>query len=448
LPEIINNWFGDLGSTPSKVVPVGSAAEIAAVLKDEANYPSPVRAIGSGHSCTECCEAEGGTALLMRGMASIKEIGDETLRVEAGAIHLDMARALAAASKQFYVNTEIGSLTAGSAACCGTKDASMPDEFGMVGSYVTGVRMIMPDGTDRAFSDAEDPATMQLIRCSYGTFGVIHEVTFRIRQLRHLKVYHETFTIGDFINRLGELFARNESMMYYIFPFEDLITVEFRTYQPDLSPTPNRTAWFLRNLGWANLAPRVAHADSFLPRSFRNKLLTAADLAWRATLETFVRQNHTVPADQIIGYPTVADHRRYTFTFCAFPEAQFGKTLADYVDFVQRYDAANDFRPNMSAVGYRVLQDRNAQLSYAFDGNIMTIDPVSTGDGGWKEFLAEYNAFCDARGGVPLFNQTFGVTRAMADKAFGSRIEAVRRQRSIFDPGNRLLNSYFRILFA
>ncbi len=447
MPEI-SNWFGDLTSTPAKIVPVGSVAEIAAILQDEANYPSPVRAIGSGHSCTECGEAEGGTVLLMRGLAGIREIGDEVLRVEAGAAHLDMARALEAAGRQFYVNTEIGSLTAGSAACCGTKDASMPGEFGMVGSYVTGVRMIMPDGTDRAFSDADDPAMMQLIRSSYGTFGIIHEVTFRIRPLRHVRVSHETFRIRDFTDRLSELFARNESMMYYIFPFEDLITVEFRSYQPDLSPSPNRTGWFLRNLGWANLAPRVGHADSFLPRPFRNELLTATDAAWRATLETFVQHDHTVPADQIISYPTVADQRRYTFTFCAFPEAQFGRALADYVDFVKRYDAAHDFRPNLSAVGYRVLQDRMARLSYAFDGDIMTIDPVSTGDGGWKQFLTEYNAFCDERGGVPLFNQTFGVTRAMADKAFGSRIEAVRRQRSVFDPGNRLLNGYFRNLFA
>ena len=161
-----------------------------------------------------------------------------------------------------------------------------------------------------------------------------------------------------------------------------------------------------------------------------------------------MQQDHTVPADQIISYPAVADQRRYTFTFCAFPEARFGEALADYVQFAQRYDAAHDFRPNLSAVGYRVLQDRKAQLSYAFDGNVMTIDPVSTGDGGWKEFLAEYNAFCDARGGVPLFNQTFGVTPAMADKAFGARIEPVRRQRRAFDPGNRLLNGYFRTLLA
>ena len=75
----------------------------------------------------------------------------------------------------------------------------------------------------------------------------------------------------------------------------------------------------LRHPGWANLAPRVAHADSFLLRGFRNELLTATDIAWRVTLETFVQDDHTVPADQIIEYPAVADHRRYTFTRLRVP---------------------------------------------------------------------------------------------------------------------------------
>ena len=227
-----------------------------------------------------------------------------------------------------------------------------------------------------------------------------------------------------------------------------MITVEFRSYQTELSPSPNRTGWFLRNLGWGNLAPRVAHADTFLPRRFRNGLLEAADVAWRATLETFVQQDYTVPTDQIISYPAVADQRRYTFSFCAFPEPEFCQALTDYVDFVKRYEAAQDFRADLSAVGYRVLQDQRAQLSYAFDGNVLTIDPVSTGEDGWKPFLLEYNAFCESRGGLPMLNQTFGVTRARADKGFGSRIEAVRRQRAIFDPKNRLLNCHFRTLFG
>ena len=54
--------------------------------------------------------------------------------MQAGAIHLDMANALRAQNLQFYVNTEIGSLSAGSAACAGTKDSSFDGEYGQVGS--------------------------------------------------------------------------------------------------------------------------------------------------------------------------------------------------------------------------------------------------------------------------------------------------------------------------
>ena len=73
-------------------------------------------------------------------MNRILQIGDDTLTVEAGATHIDMARGTRRQGLQFYVNTEIGSLTAGSAACAGTKDASFPGEYGQVGSYVSASR--------------------------------------------------------------------------------------------------------------------------------------------------------------------------------------------------------------------------------------------------------------------------------------------------------------------
>ena len=78
----------------------------------------------------------------------------------------------------------------------------------------------------------------------------------------------------------------------------------------------------------------------------------------------------------------------------------------------------------------------------------MTIDPVSTGNPGWKEFLLEYNDFCSARNGVPLLNQTFGVSRAIADKAYGDRLAAMAQAQRMYDPGGRMLNDYFRDLFT
>jgi hypothetical protein len=38
-------------------------------------------------------------------------------------------------------------------------------------------------------------------------------------------------------------------------------------------------------------------------------------------------------------------------------------------------------------------------MSYAWDGPVMTIDPVSTGNPGWNEFIGAYNEFCADRNG-------------------------------------------------
>ena len=58
--------------------------------------------------------------------------------------------------------------------------------------------------------------------------------------------------------QLPALKAGGESLMYYIFPFENLITVEFRQYNPGATGDPNRSMWPLRNYMWANAGPLFA----------------------------------------------------------------------------------------------------------------------------------------------------------------------------------------------
>jgi FAD/FMN-containing dehydrogenase len=141
----VTNWFGNVVSHPVVIVDANSVDDIIKVLKDKATYPSPVRAVGSNHSTSPCGAAEGGTLLRMK-MNQVLSVTDDTLVVQAGAVHIEMAKMLESKGLQFYINTEIGSLSAGSAACAGTKDASMPGEYGQVGSYVTGVKMVLPTG--------------------------------------------------------------------------------------------------------------------------------------------------------------------------------------------------------------------------------------------------------------------------------------------------------------
>jgi FAD/FMN-containing dehydrogenase len=441
---VVKNWFGDIVSHPKVVVDARSVKKIIEVVKDTQKFPSPVRAVGSNHSTAPCGVAEGGTLIRMK-MKRVLKIGTDTVTVQAGALHLDVAKELEERNLQFYVNTEIGSLSAGSAACAGTKDASMPGEYGQVGSYIIGVKMVLPSG-ELLEVDETQADLMQKVRSSYGTFGIIYEVKYRIRPLTPMAVYHETFKLQDFVARLEELKARNESMMYYLFPFQDLITIEFRKYNPQAQGPPNRHAWALRNHLWGTSGPRLAHdvEQNVADPDIRYAMVDGFNSIWRFKLETLVRSEYTIPTDQIIKYPPVSDDSRYTFSLFAFPEERFTTVLSEFFEFCKDYYRREKYRSNVLYVGYRISQDQQSLLSYSYDGPVMTIDPVSTANPGWKQYLEVYNQFCSERGGLPLLNQTFGVTPEIARRAFGERLRIFEETRRSFDPSNRLLNEYFR----
>src|SRR5579864_9069837 len=237
----VTNWFGDVVSHPKVVVDVKSVDDLVRAVKDPGTYPSPVRCVGSNHSTSSCGVADGGTLLKISGMNQILSVGAGYVTAQAGALYIDIAQQLEQQGLQFHINTEIGNLSVGSAACGGTKDASFPGEYGQVGSYVTGVKMVLTSGDLLEVTD-DQPELMQKVRSSYGTFGIIYEATFRVRPIQPLAVHHETFNIHDFGAQFPALLGRGESLMFYIFPYDNLVTVEFRHYNPGASGEPNRTA--------------------------------------------------------------------------------------------------------------------------------------------------------------------------------------------------------------
>jgi len=447
---VVRNWFGSIVSSPQVVVDVQSVDEIAAILRDREHYPSPVRAVGSNHSTTACGVAEGGTLIVMRNMDRIVEIRDDSVTVQAGALYIDVNQELRRHGLQFYVNVEIGNLTIGSAACGGTKDASMPGEFGQVASYASRIKMVTPDGELVEVTE-DDPELLQVTRSSYGLFGVVYEVTFKVRPLAPMRLHHERFTLDEFADRLPALKARGESMMMYINPFLDIIFVEFRSYREG-APT-RRLAdwqWRLRNFIWSKMAPLWAYYVTTyvpLPR-LRDWLVDAFNrlIAFVAVLA--VRGDSTLPQAQQIRYPSPSDNSRYTFSIWAFPEETYVDALRAYFRFSREYFRRTGYRVNLLSVGYRIKEDQSSLFSYSFHGPVMTFDPVSTGNPGWEEFLRAYNELASGLGGTPLFNQTNLLTRAQVQKAFGDRLGTFDRYRRRFDPTDRLLNDYFRELIV
>ena len=449
----VHNWFGSITSTPKVVVEVDTVEDIVKVLTDHEHYPGPVRAVGSNHSTTACGVADGGTLVVTRRMDRILEIRGDTVTVQAGALYIDVNQELRQHRLQFYVNVELGNLTIGSAATGGTKDASMAGEFGQIASYAVGMKMVLPNG-DLLEVTEDDPELLQVARSSYGLFGIVYEATFRVRPLAALDVHHETFTFDEFSDSLEDLKASGDSLMMYINPFKDSITVERRRYRelPRSDSTRSLTEWQwkLRDYVWSHMAPLYAYRVTQLVPSrrlrslltdFYNRLIVLA-------LVYVVHGRSTLPQAQQIRYPAVSGTSRYTFSIWAFPEDRYLECLRRYFEFSKEYYARTGYRINLLSVGYRILADQSSLFSYSYNGTIITYDPVSTGNEGWEPFLREYNDLCSELGGVPLFNQTNLLTRAHVDKAFGDRLAQFDRHRRRYDPEDRLLNDYFRELVA
>ncbi len=444
-PEV-RSWEGGIVSYPSVVVQVRSVDDIVSILKNSEKYPSPVRAVGSNHSTTRCGTAENGTVVNMTKMNQIIAVGPDTVTAGGGALYIDVSQELLKHDLQFYVNVEIGNMSMGSAACGGTKDASMPGEFGQVCSYATKIKLVTPSGELLEVTE-DDPELLQIMRSSYGLLGIIYEVTFKVKPLRPMAVEHKTYSLDEFETQLPSLIAREESLMYYLFPHQSVITVEFRKYH-DASGPPNRTVWKMRNLVWKKIAPGFGYLVwKFVPTNpLRTLLIDGFYRLIQFLMTLLLKSSHTIPQDQTIRYPDKSNWTRYTFSIWAFPEETFTKVLRAYFEFCQDYYRKHGYRTNVGNVGYRIMRDTSSLFSYSFTGNVMTADPVSTRNPGWEQFLEAYNEFCSRHNGVPLFNQSDRFTREQTVKAFGNRIQKFQDYRRRFDPTNRLLNDFFREL--
>ena len=76
------------------VADAASVDDIVAILKNPAQYPSPVRAVGSNHSTSPCGTADGGTLIRMAKMNAIISFTADTVTAQAGALYIDIAEEL------------------------------------------------------------------------------------------------------------------------------------------------------------------------------------------------------------------------------------------------------------------------------------------------------------------------------------------------------------------
>jgi FAD/FMN-containing dehydrogenase len=427
------NWNHSARSRPARFVTPRTEAELLEIVRD-AGTAAPVRAAGHWHSLNRCIEADGGTQLLLDRLADppgrIAARVDRaagTVTVQAGTSLRDVAKALLP-DLQLPVTPEIGNATAGSVACCGTKDSSLRGGPGQVSSAVLGMRLVTPDGADPV-TDAQDAERMRLLRSSYGLLGVVSEVTFRVEPVQVVAFEYEELGM-DPLPALAALRGRADGFLAFLEPFRRRAVVERRSVEPGhgaLTPA-DRIQCACRSFLWERLGSGAAaslwdnplaellrdhpigHALSALGGRLFDKVLALGLLA----LNFRARR-----ADTSIEF--AADRPDYfDFTFWAFPASRWGAIVPRYLEFCEAFQRDTGFRPSLPTEIYSITRDDRAVLSFSLDEDVFTLDMVHHRradrpfDPRWIEMNRRFNELAADLGGRPLLNQTKELDGAVA----------------------------------
>lgn len=455
----ISNWNGSVRFAPAVVeTPSGTNRDelkrrLVEIVTDRTRWPSPLRAVGELHSLNEAAATEG-TVVFMRNFDWIDVAPDrQTVTVGAGVRMIDLKERLKPLGRQLEVTPEIGNATAGSVACCGTKDSSLRDGPGQISSCVKSVRVIRADGRDDEISQ---PDELAVLRSSYGLVGIIYEVTFHVVKRVKVKYRYKRIRLDDDWLAKGTtaLLGDADGFLGFMLPYRRRIIVERRYEVKNAWRVPvwdGLKAW-ARTFAWTTGARPFMGLLRPLPRRWQHFI----SKAWSEYLEGrgfdlfflwFIGGFASWRADAMIDFKRPVSSY-FEFTFWAFPAGEWPRIVPDFFEFCDAFRRRTGFRPRLPVEVYFIRQDARAALSFCRDGDIFTLDLVNWTDEEpalWKQMNVEFNEFAALHGGRPLLNQTKHLSPQVTQQLWGRMdgFQRIAKARELADRGRRFLTPFF-----
>src|SRR5277367_4312083 len=375
---------------PRLVMRLKRFEDLPSLLSKPKSYPSPVRMVGADYSQTRCVGGDGGTTVDTAGLNRILEFGETTVRAQAGVRLGVLVQALAERGLELPLTPEMGQISLGAVAVTTLPQASYGVGLAQLSSCVTELKLITPQGKQMIVTERERDL-MRVLRSSFGLLGVVHEVVLRVRPLTPVKIDYQVFSLKEFSARFTSLINAAGALRLHISPFTDKITVERRTL--DESASVSRSGiWQIRNSVMRNVLPAFGSTvgSVLATPGLRGVMLSGVQRALRATLERGARGVMMYAHEWMRDLPKEAWKARYTYSLWAFPQADFSKLLGEYFAFCKSYYKEHGYRGSVVNGASRLHQDRGSLFSVSYTGPMFTLEPSSSGEQGWDDFLIDF----------------------------------------------------------
>lgn len=205
---------------PARMVAPSSTAALVRTVRRAAELGLTVKAAGTGHSFTPVAATDGVLVLPHRlsGVRAVDRTAG-TVTVGAGTPLWRLNRELAARGLTLTNMGDIMAQTAAGAISTGTHGTGR--DSGSLAALVTGLELVLADGTPLRCSASEHPEVFRAARVGLGVLGVVSEVTFAVEPLFLLRAREEGMPLERVLAEFDQLTAENEHFECYWFPHTD-----------------------------------------------------------------------------------------------------------------------------------------------------------------------------------------------------------------------------------
>jgi L-gulono-1,4-lactone dehydrogenase len=193
-------------------------ARISAAVKDAAVIGLPVRAVGSGHSFTDCA-ATSGVALDLSSWTGVVSADAATglVTVRSGTTIRALNAALDALGLAMANLGDIDAQTISGALATGTHGTGAG--LGGLATQVAAMELVLADGSVVSCSAGERPELFAAARVGLGALGVVSTVTLQCVPAFRLVADERPMPVEEVLASFDEMAASNEFFEFYWFPY-------------------------------------------------------------------------------------------------------------------------------------------------------------------------------------------------------------------------------------
>jgi L-gulonolactone oxidase len=425
--ELWSNWAGDQVCAPREIAHPTTERELAEVVARAASRGQQLRAVGSGHSFTDCACTDA-VMIDTTGLQQILDIDRDSglVTVEGGVKLHALGPVLAEHGLALENQGDIDRQSIAGAISTATHGtgARLPN----IAARIVGLRLVTASGDVLQLSPETDPEAYLAARVSIGALGVISAVTIQCVPLYTLHRHDQPLPLQDTLARLEEHVDHNDHFEFFVFPYTDTaLTRRTRRSHDEPKPPPQWRRRLQEDVIENRVLSAVCRIGRMLPwlTPKLNRLITTA------MSESRVEDR---------AYRVYATNRAVRFT-----EMEYAIPRAHAREAVQRVLVLVEQRrlPILFPIEVRFAAPDDAFMSTAHGRETCYIAVHQYAGMEFESYFRAVEAIMDSYEGRPHWGKRHYQTAATLRQRYPEwdRFEAVRAR---LDPGGAFTNDYAR----